>query len=57
MDKPPSESPEKEWIEKADHDLKVVELILADPEGPLDVASFHCQQAAEKYLKGLLQYH
>ncbi len=44
----------KEWLEKADADLCGAErLVLDDP--PLnDLACFHCQQAAEKYLKALL---
>lgn len=43
----------KQWIEKADHDLatpQVTYLYLHI------VILFHCQQAAEKYLKGLLLF-
>jgi HEPN domain-containing protein len=45
----------KEWVRKAEADLAVVARIRrADP--PLrDETCFHCQQAAEKYLKALLQ--
>ncbi len=38
-------------IGKADNDLKAVKYLLAVEDAPLDVLSFHCQQAVEKYLK------
>jgi predicted nucleotidyltransferase len=41
------------WIGKGDSDLKTARLI-TQGDGPLDTACFHCQQAAEKYLKALL---
>ena len=43
------------WIAKGDNDLSTARLILRG-SGPLDTASFHCQQAAEKYLKALVAY-
>ena len=43
-----------EWIKKADKDLEVAEILLKEKKKYLDLASFHCQQAFEKYLKGLL---
>ena len=44
------------WIGKADNDLKAVKYLLAVEDAPLDVVSFHCQQALEKYLKGYLTW-
>jgi HEPN domain-containing protein len=50
----------REWIEKADADLYVAEQMAA--QAPLnlrirEIVGFHCQQAAEKYLKALLTCH
>ena len=43
-----------EWIRKAEADFRAAEE-LADHQPPLhDVVCFHCQQAAEKYMKALL---
>ena len=42
-----------EWFAKADEDIDAAELLLAH-NGPLGIASFHVQQAMEKYLKGYL---
>jgi HEPN domain-containing protein len=43
-----------QWLAKAKEDVRVAEcLIVADPPMPGAVA-FHCQQAVEKALKGLL---
>ncbi len=45
------------WLFKAQHDLLSAER-LAEGEDPLlDTAVYHCQQAAEKALKGFLVYH
>jgi len=44
----------REWLRKAHHDLKNAHIVSRDPEGPLDTAIYHCQQAAEKALKGWL---
>ena len=42
------------WFEKARKDLRCAQIDLAaDPPAPED-ALYHCQQAAEKALKGLL---
>ncbi|MCC6679468.1 MAG: HEPN domain-containing protein [Phycisphaeraceae bacterium] len=44
-----------EWRRKADDDLAVAERLLADDADSFSNAiTFHCQQAAEKYLKSLL---
>ncbi len=46
------------WVEKAEHDLTAVRtLAAAATDVPWDVVVFHCQQAAEKYLKALLVAH
>jgi hypothetical protein len=44
----------RDWLKKADNDLKAAQLLLDAPEAPVDTICFHAQQAAEKVLKGLL---
>jgi HEPN domain-containing protein len=44
----------KEWFKKADHDLIAARKLIEDCPDILDAACFHCQQAAEKYLKAFL---
>jgi HEPN domain-containing protein len=47
----------RQWVRKAEHDLDAASRIMAIEEGcPFDTVCFHCQQAAEKYLKCLLTY-
>jgi HEPN domain-containing protein len=47
----------RQWVRKAEHDLEAARRIIAIEEGcPFDTVCFHCQQAAEKYLKCLLTY-
>lgn len=47
----------RQWVRKAEHDLEAANRIMAIEEGcPFDTVCFHCQQAAEKYLKCLLTY-
>ncbi len=47
----------REWLVKASGDLKVAKLGMeADPPIP-DLVVLHCQQAAEKALKGFLAWH
>jgi len=41
------------WLRKAESDLADATRTIAS-NGPYDTACFHCRQAAEKYLKGLL---
>ncbi|MCK4245102.1 MAG: HEPN domain-containing protein [Candidatus Omnitrophica bacterium] len=43
----------KEWFEKGNHDLDEAKLSF-EHGGWTDIICFHCQQAAEKYLKGFL---
>ena len=43
----------REWFEKGSHDIDEARLSLK-AGGWTDIICFHCQQAAEKYLKGFL---
>ena len=43
----------QEWINKAQKDIKTVE-IMKEYEDMTEIICFHCQQAVEKYLKALL---
>ncbi|MEK7299344.1 MAG: HEPN domain-containing protein, partial [Candidatus Margulisiibacteriota bacterium] len=43
-----------EWLKKADNDLRAAILIFDKQEDNTDNVCFHCQQAAEKYLKSYL---
>lgn len=43
-----------EWITKAEHDLGMAELAIANKPEYTDLICFHCQQSAEKYLKAYL---
>jgi HEPN domain-containing protein len=46
------------WIAKANKDLGTAGFALQSVDGPLPVTTaFHCQSAAEKYLKAFLQEH
>jgi HEPN domain-containing protein len=47
------------WLEKANNDFKNAEIILAaqTESPPLDTVCFHCQQAAEKFIKAFLVFH
>jgi len=45
----------REWIVKADNDLKTASHTLKMPKGcPTDTVCFHAQQCVEKYLKAFL---
>lgn len=44
------------WIRKAEQDLAAAKLLCQGEEQYWDVAIYHCQQAAEKALKGCLIY-
>lgn len=47
----------REWIAKAENDLKIASLALkAGADSPTDTVSFHAQQCVEKYLKALLVF-
>ena len=46
----------REWVEKAEADMRTAEREAQVTEGPnWDAVCFHAQQAVEKYLKALLQ--
>lgn len=45
------------WFQKANDDLAVAEYLLTASGPRLGVVVFHCQQAAEKALKGFLMWH
>lgn len=54
---PPDSPAAREWLIKAQNDLRMAHLAF-DAHPPLfDPGCFHCQQAAEKSLKGLLELH
>ena len=45
----------RRWVRKADNDLLAVQRLLDSGGGcPYDVACYHCEQAAERYLKAIL---
>ena len=47
----------RQWIEKAENDLKNAEHVLTlGEDGPTDTVCFHAQQLVEKYLKALLAW-
>ncbi len=45
------------WLGRARAHLRAIEVDLAAEPPPPEDASFHCQQAAEKALKGFLAWH
>ncbi|HBB36827.1 MAG: HEPN domain protein [Candidatus Moranbacteria bacterium GW2011_GWC1_45_18] len=47
----------KNWLARADEDIKTIELLLKEDKGHPNPVCFHAQQAGEKYLKGFLAYH
>jgi HEPN domain-containing protein len=44
----------RQWFAKAELDFRAAERLVKDPEPLREIIAFHCQQAAEKYLKALL---
>jgi HEPN domain-containing protein len=47
----------KQWVEKAESDYQVFQLLLKRDESfPYDAISYHAQQCAEKYFKARLVY-
>lgn len=44
-----------QWVKKAEEDIDAVRGLAAQNPSLRDAVCFHCQQAAEKYLKALLQ--
>jgi HEPN domain-containing protein len=47
----------KNWIVKAQHDLLAAQKLSSDSEIYADIAIYHCQQSAEKAIKGFLILH
>jgi HEPN domain-containing protein len=45
------------WLIKAQHDLATAHRLGDDASPILDTAIYHCQQAAEKAVKGFLAFH
>lgn len=45
------------WLEKAGRDLDAARKLASPPDPQFDTAVFHCQQAAEKAIKGFLVFH
>jgi HEPN domain-containing protein len=45
------------WLTKSANDLRAAEALIDSSPPLLDEAVFHCQQAAEKSLKGFLAWH
>ena len=49
-----NEAVAKEWYKFADMDLAAAEYLKTMVPTPIEIICYHCQQAAEKYLKGFL---
>jgi HEPN domain-containing protein len=47
----------KNWFIKAQHDLLAAQKLSSDAEVYGDIAIYHCQQSAEKAIKGFLILH
>lgn len=45
----------REWLRKAEADRRTAHRLIGEKPADHDIVCFHCQQAVEKYLKGLLQ--
>lgn len=45
------------WFAKADNDFLAAEVLLEANKGAFDTICFHCQQCAEKYMKGYLAHY
>lgn len=50
----PRQALARQWIDRAENDLLNVANNIGAPQVPWDTVCFHCQQAAEKYLKMVL---
>ena len=47
----------RDWIYQADRDLGSVIIIFQHIPRYFETVAFHCQQAVEKYIKGLLVFY
>lgn len=52
--RPPDDPEVAAWLRKADSDLRMARLAAGVDDPMWDQVCFHAQQAAEKYLKGLM---
>ena len=41
----------RDWLTRASHDLRAARLLSSTEDPLLDIAIYHCQQAAEKAIK------
>ncbi|KPQ33620.1 MAG: hypothetical protein HLUCCA11_17950 [Phormidesmis priestleyi Ana] len=46
----------RQWLVKSKRDLKAAQILMASAEPLLDAGVYHCQQSAEKALKGYLVF-
>jgi HEPN domain-containing protein len=46
----------RSWVTKAANDLRAARIFGAVEDAPLDIAIYHCQQAAEKAVKAFLVF-
>jgi HEPN domain-containing protein len=53
---PPDAQTVREWLVKAQHDLRTAHLAIEADPPVLDMGCFHCQPTVEKSLKGLLYF-
>jgi len=47
----------REWFDIAETDLSSAKFLLNMRPAPVEIICYHCQQSAEKYLKGFLSLH
>lgn len=47
----------KEWFMFGDFDINSSKFLLDMRPKPLEIIAYHCQQCAEKYLKGFIAFH
>jgi HEPN domain-containing protein len=47
----------RQWFAKAELDYRAADRLVKDPEPLREISAFHCQQAADKYLKAFLVRH
>lgn len=52
-----SQSLSREWLDFAHMDLSSAEFLLGMRPVPVEIICYHCEQAAEKFLKAALIYH
>ena len=45
----------RDWLTRASHDLQAAQVLASGEKSLLDIAIYHCQQAAEKAIKAWLQ--